>query len=67
MQIFNSIFLDGQKIKSNLEAMQKFLIYFKCVKLSEQIIINQTYNNVILFWKKVADGSLSGCLLLSLD
>ena len=50
------------KLPTNLEVMQRFLHYFKYEKLSKQKSINRTCDEVILLWKKVADGSTPDCI-----
>ena len=52
--------LSPLKLCTNFEVMQRFLHYFKYEKLSKHKYINRTCDEVILLWKKVADGSTPG-------
>ena len=52
--------LPSLKLPTNLDVMQRFLYYFKCENLSNQKSINRTFDEVVLLWKKVAEGSTGG-------
>ena len=57
--------LPSLKLPTNLNVMLRFLLYFKCEKLSKQKSINRTCDEVVLRWKKVAEDSTTGYTIQS--